>query len=83
MLTDVYEQGLGVRVLGSFDWGNPSDCGMLFPSFLDRELWLMVVLCQIIRFTRMLLMRHIGLNRCSMSRLSNWLFFMSFFSLVF
>lgn len=44
MLTDVYEQGLGVRVLGSFDWGNPSDCGMLFPSFLDRELWLMVVL---------------------------------------
>lgn len=34
MLTDGCEKGLGVRVLGSFDWGNPSDCGMLLPSFL-------------------------------------------------
>ncbi|KAE8377325.1 replication factor A protein 3 [Aspergillus bertholletiae] len=25
-VTDVEGQGLGLRVLGSFDWGNPSDC---------------------------------------------------------
>jgi hypothetical protein len=27
-------QGLGVRVLGSMDWGNPAECGMFFFSLV-------------------------------------------------
>lgn len=39
------QQGFGLKVLGSVDWGNPADCGMccLFP-FAWRP-WVLIYLC--------------------------------------
>jgi hypothetical protein len=37
-------QGLGIRVLGTTDWGNPSDCGKSFFLFHSRERFGLVLL---------------------------------------